>query len=312
MQPRLPSLRSIETFIAAAETTSFRLAALRLNVTVSAVSHRISALEAEVGMELFHREGRGLKLTRDGKAYYERLLPGLDALRQAVNFRPALDDDSTLKVATFPLFFAHWLAPRLKSFITQHPKARIEVGTIGAQNDSPPDVIIGTATEARIKTKILEGCHKLIDWDITPVCHPDLIKHYEIEEPADLVRAPLIDYASVIDAWPRWFEHAGVPIHDHKGFIVLDSLALQYDAAYLGMGVGLSASCWIDDLLNRGLVQPFPIYCKLSGGAYIGVVEKPPRPIANAFRSWVIDEMRATVEAASTFADDISLVPVTP
>jgi LysR family transcriptional regulator, glycine cleavage system transcriptional activator len=69
MPLRLPPLSSLRFFEAAGRHRSFRLAAAELNVTPSAVSHGIVALERALGVELFIREPRTLSLTPEGADY---------------------------------------------------------------------------------------------------------------------------------------------------------------------------------------------------------------------------------------------------
>jgi len=66
---RLPPLSSLRVFEAAARHNSFRKAAEELNLTASAVSHGIQTLENWLGVELFYRETRGLRLTGAGEIY---------------------------------------------------------------------------------------------------------------------------------------------------------------------------------------------------------------------------------------------------
>jgi len=66
----LPSLSALRVFEAAARHESFTLAATELHVTTSAVSRQIRALEDELGLRLFERLPRGLKLTREGMQYF--------------------------------------------------------------------------------------------------------------------------------------------------------------------------------------------------------------------------------------------------
>ena len=63
---RLPPLSSLRVFEAAARHNSFRRAANELNLTASAVSHGVQTLENWLGVELFHRQARRLRLTVAG------------------------------------------------------------------------------------------------------------------------------------------------------------------------------------------------------------------------------------------------------
>lgn len=61
---RLPPLHALRAFEAAARHLSFKAAAAELHVTPAAVSHQIKALEAELGIKLFHRMTREIRLPR--------------------------------------------------------------------------------------------------------------------------------------------------------------------------------------------------------------------------------------------------------
>ncbi|MEJ7709631.1 MAG: LysR family transcriptional regulator [Pyrinomonadaceae bacterium] len=80
-------LSQLQTFRVVAGTLNFTRAAERLNLTQSAVSHQIKALEAALGEPLFIRAKRGVKLSQAGKnalEYAERILADVDELRDRV------------------------------------------------------------------------------------------------------------------------------------------------------------------------------------------------------------------------------------
>ena len=74
------SLRGLRTFCVAARYESFRAAADELFITASAVSHQIKQLETDLGIRLFERTPRSLRLTSDGRAFYDDLRPVLAEL----------------------------------------------------------------------------------------------------------------------------------------------------------------------------------------------------------------------------------------
>src|SRR5215469_4314987 len=80
---RLPPFKSIEAFVVAARALSFTEAAATLHLTVPAISRRIQVLESELGVMLFDRTHRTLRLTDAGEAYLARLAPAVDAIRRA-------------------------------------------------------------------------------------------------------------------------------------------------------------------------------------------------------------------------------------
>ena len=88
-----PSLAALRAFETAARTLSFTSAAIELNQTQGAVSHQVNTLEARLGVKLFEREARGLKLTEAGGRYLPFVRKLLDRLRTAedlIRLEPAV------------------------------------------------------------------------------------------------------------------------------------------------------------------------------------------------------------------------------
>jgi len=81
---KLPPLRSLHAFEAAAWHRSFKAAAAELGVTPTAISHRIRLLEETCGQKLFQRRPRPLALTSAGAQLFPALRNGFDALASAV------------------------------------------------------------------------------------------------------------------------------------------------------------------------------------------------------------------------------------
>ena len=83
MQRDLPALDLLKGFEAAARHLSFTRAGEELFVTQSAISRQVQALEASLGVKLFHRRTRALLLTDEGQRYYKAVRGALDGLRAA-------------------------------------------------------------------------------------------------------------------------------------------------------------------------------------------------------------------------------------
>ena len=79
----MDKLRSLQYFVAAAETGSFSSAARELDVSAQAVAKLIGALEADLGVKLFERSARGMTLTAAGTNYLAACAPALTQLREA-------------------------------------------------------------------------------------------------------------------------------------------------------------------------------------------------------------------------------------
>jgi DNA-binding transcriptional LysR family regulator len=113
----------LRVFHAVAEAGSFTHAGETLNLSQSAVSRQISALEEALQVPLFHRHARGLILTEQGEALNRTVrevfakLAMTEALLTESKEKPA----GRLKVTTTFGFGSHWLAPRLHRFLDLYP-----------------------------------------------------------------------------------------------------------------------------------------------------------------------------------------------
>lgn len=119
----------LKTFHAAAEAGSLTGAAELLNLSQSAVSRQISALEGELGVKLFHRHTRGLLLTEPGRVLFSAAsdVSGQIALAEA-RLQDIRDEPSGLLRVTAPTALgAIWLAPRLTRFREKFPQIRLRL-----------------------------------------------------------------------------------------------------------------------------------------------------------------------------------------
>jgi hypothetical protein len=114
----LPSLDLLKGFEAAARNLSFTKAAAELFVTQSAVSRQIQALEDQLGVPLFRRSHRELRLTEEGQTLYKTSAEVMRLLRDVagrLRGRPGM-----LTVTTTASFAALWLVSRLNDFRRLH------------------------------------------------------------------------------------------------------------------------------------------------------------------------------------------------
>eukprot|EP01133_Synstelium_polycarpum_P025630 gene25630-30771_t len=110
---KLPPLRSLHAFEAAARHGSFKAAAEELGVTPTAISHQIRLLEGTCGCQLFQRRPRPLVLTGAGARLFPALRNGFDALAGAIAAVAETDEQAPLRVTSPNAFASRWLVPRL-------------------------------------------------------------------------------------------------------------------------------------------------------------------------------------------------------
>src|ERR1043166_9001217 len=126
-------VRRIETFMRAADAGSLAGAARALDLTPSAVSRAVSELEAALGVTIFYRTTRQLRLTEDGEELYRRgrlLLDSLADLDAAMS-RRSRQLTGTLRVGLSVNISRYILAPGLAAFMRRHPGLGLEVRGAG-------------------------------------------------------------------------------------------------------------------------------------------------------------------------------------
>ena len=122
-------LEDIRTFVAVAEQRSFAAAAIRIGVVKSAVSRRISDLEARLGVQLVARTSRRFSLTSAGSAFYERCIGVLEGIAEAEAevSQGAARIAGPLRVAGPMSFGMHCLTAPVVSLLQAHPDLLIEL-----------------------------------------------------------------------------------------------------------------------------------------------------------------------------------------
>lgn len=287
---RLPSLKALRAFEAAARHGSFSAAAGELSVTHAAISHQIRALEEDLGAQLFHRTGRHVELNERGQKLFPALTAAFDQMSEAWALAGA-KDSAALTVSVEPSFAARWLVLRLGKFNRAHPEIELRLLPSAEVVDfSREDVDIGVRYGLGGWPDVVS--EKLFEATVYPVCAPSLIDPRKpIRKPEDLKAYPLL-HEETMQHWLNWLEQAGVkhPRWAAKGPLFIEaSLALQ--AAASGQGVALANDTLaMADLAEGRLVRLFDIEMPDEEGYWLVYPEGPRKPKVDAFRNWIREE----------------------
>jgi LysR family glycine cleavage system transcriptional activator len=295
---RLPPLSSLRVFEAAARHNSFRKAAEELNLTASAVSHGVQTLESWLGVELFHRETRGLRLTAAGEAYAPFVNQALTVLAKATDQLPGRKATGTLSVSAAPTFAHKILLPRLERFTLQFPDIRVRIDTSQRLVDLTLDDFDIAIRFAPMK-KPGPNWTLLAADTLVPVCSPRFRE--QLTGPLDaslLSRVPLI-HVTVTADWAHWFQISGreVPPSIEDGLRV-DTMQMAADAAIRGFGVALGRRPLIDDDIESGRLVPLLDEALPSGNGYWLVTGQADfqKPEVKLFKRWILSEFGAEAE----------------
>ncbi|MDQ7975201.1 MAG: LysR substrate-binding domain-containing protein [Rhodocyclaceae bacterium] len=245
----LPPLQALRCFEAVARLGSVTRAAQALHVTHSAVSQQVRQLEELLGLSLFERAGRGLRLSENGRLYAMQVraaLQGIGEATRALRIRPRAGE---LVVAVVPSFGLHWLLPRLPRFLVLHPGHRVRLqASLEVQ-----DLRQGAAHVAiRMGHGPWDGLAQqhLFEDELLMVASPHLNGGALPRTPAEVLACTPIRSA---EPWAPWCQAAGLPEPPPAcGGLWINDSNLSLEAARLGQGVALERRSVADALLRRG------------------------------------------------------------
>ena len=145
----------LRAFDVAARNLNLSAAAEEMNVTHAAVSRQVKQLEERLGVKLFERLPRGLKLTAHGALLAEGTREAFDRLACALEDVSIPAVRRKLTISTFASLSARWLMPRVQSFAALFPEADLQVITTTRLVDfAREDVDIGI----RFGTGAIRAC----------------------------------------------------------------------------------------------------------------------------------------------------------
>src|SRR5262249_14417261 len=259
MTARLPSLNGLRAFEAAARHLSFTKAAAELNVTQTAVSHQIRRLEEQLGLRLFERGQRALRLTREAQQYLPAVRAAFADLRLATERLLYADSATVLNVSCLPSLAAKWLVPRLAAFQEGHPDIEVRIATATRLVDFRREEV-----DLAIRYGSGRWPGLRADWlmaeDVFPVCSPALIAgDRPLRRPADIAHHTLLHVNLYRDEWLLWLTAAGLPTSlAMRPGLTFDLGLMALQAAIDGLGVALGRTPFVAaDIAAGRLAAPF-------------------------------------------------------
>ncbi len=301
---RLPPLNSLRAFEAAARWLSFSKAAEELFVTPAAVSQQIRQLEDYLGIALFHRMTRAVRLTEEARTVLPLVTEGFDKLAEAVERLSREDESGLLTVTSAPTFAGTWLLQRLPGFADRHPEIDVRLDASLDTRDFERD---GIDVGIRLGMGDYPGLHaeKIFSEEVSVVCSPKLLNGSRpLQTPDDLRHHRLlhVDWGSFdtpLPDWRMWTKAAGVEGIDveHGPRFTVESMAAE--AAASGAGVALVSHHAMAEYLDSGrLVRPFDLVLKADFAFWLVC---PPehlrRAKVKAFRDWLLEEADEHIQA---------------
>ncbi|HEX4480911.1 MAG TPA: transcriptional regulator GcvA [Rudaea sp.] len=290
---RLPPLRSLRVLEAAVRHENYTRAAGELNLTHSAVSHQIHALEESLGTRLLERAGRHMRATDLGRQLALDVRATLDSLAAAVERIRGNDSSNAITISCLPSFASAWLVLKIGRFLDLYPNIDLRLESSTSLADFRND---GVDIAIRFGTGNYDGLvsEKLFDDEVFPTMTPKLRRSARVRTPADLARVPLLRIR--MQPWTPWLEAAGVNLPEPRRGPVFNDSELALQAAVQGQGAVLArGSLAVQRLRNGTLVAPFKQRIPSLQTCYLVYPKHHvSRPAVKLFREWLLEELRAS------------------
>jgi LysR family transcriptional regulator, glycine cleavage system transcriptional activator len=253
----MPPLQWLLTFNAVMEEGSFAAAARRLNLTPSAISHQMRALEHRLGLRLFLRDKRIVAPTEEALTYAASIAESFARLSAATNRLVSSSGSRRLPIHCSPSFATLWLTPRLGAFLAAHPAIDI---TLFASHEPARLGQDGILVDIQYARAVPENCDavSLGEELVAPMASPAFVEAHRLADPSDIARVPLIHSLRCVAPWEQWSAR-------HAPRTPLNPRGPQFDRAHLalaaaagGLGLVLESLLQAEGHLRRGdLVLPF-------------------------------------------------------
>jgi LysR family glycine cleavage system transcriptional activator len=290
MPQSLPPLGWFRAFECSARHLSFTAAAEEMNLTQSAISQQVRALEIRLGATLFQRKPRGLAMTDAGHRLLPQATEAIEKLTAATAMFQAPVQRGTLRLACPTSFAVLWLIPRLAGFLATNPEAHVQlVSTLWPEDaaGAEVDVEIRWGIGRPSQTEVLIRRDVLV-----PVCAPAMHEHLSASEICwhDNPAAPFIRTVALRDNWNAWAK--SMALKPPTSFVhSVDSHLLAIDLARAGFGIALVCRMLVEaDLESGRLVAIGPDTVPALEGYQVSALRPDTGGLPSRFINWLASQ----------------------
>lgn len=305
----LPPLSTLRAFEAAGRHQNFTKAADELCLTQSAISRHVRTLESHLGVKLFEREHRVVRLTADGQTLMDAVamsLGHISAKAREIRQQPSV---GRLTVGMISSFASLFMVRRIGEFMRNYPD--LDVHMVSLERNPNPSVDSFDVTIA-VQPHIETGFESwpLFTEEIYPICSPEYLEgHQPMGKPAELVNQSLLhlDDAfwtgwpwSARTNWRSWLSEFGIELPSRPHGLIFSSYQMVVQAAMRGHGIGMGWHHLVAEYVREGsLVRPIPHTCRFDRGHYMVVASAiVQRPEVKTFCAWLRTEVEHAIAPA--------------
>lgn len=260
MSRDLPPLNALRAFEAAARLGSVSEAAHELHVTHGAISRQLKQLEEALGLALFVKEGRGVKLTDAGVRLRDAASEAFERLRSTCIELQRQTSEAPFVLGCPGSLLARWFIPRLDRLNRDLPELRLQLSASEGELDPRKPGLDATLWYAEPPWPADMQVFELAAERIGPVLSPYHPRCAELRDaaPAALLEETLLHTASRPQAWPNWARQQGLGPARLRLGQSFEHLYFLLEAALAGLGVAIAPQQLVaDDLKSGRLLAPW-------------------------------------------------------
>lgn len=259
-QSKVTDLAAFTAFLAVATHRSFRIAASELNMTPSAISHSIKALEQRLNARLFNRTTRSVSLTEAGERFASKLRPAMGLIEEAAQ---ELEGNGPVPSGTVRINASEGairlvLRPVLARFLHEYPQVRLDIISDGRLSDIVADGFDAGIRLTEAVPKDMVAIPVTGEVRFAAVASPEYFGRcgYPVV-PQDLYSHDCIRFRFESGAIYRWeFERSGVVEKINvPGSLTLSDQPLMVEAAIDGIGIAFVPDHLVKDALEDGRLK---------------------------------------------------------
>lgn len=297
---RLPSLDPLKGFEASARHLSFTLAAAELHLTQSAISRQIQTLEEQLGVRLFHREVRRLRLTAEGETLQRVVSEMLTRLAdvcvglRVTQRRPQVNITAAVGIASL------WLVPRLAAFQSSQPDVDVRISADNRTVDLEREGF-DVALRYLAAGEAPPGAVLMFEEEVFPVAAPQvagrLPKRVSAEDFSQVVLLAYDDdRAAPWFSWEPWLLGLGLAGARPKAILRFNQYDQLMRAAEEGQGVALGRGPLVARAIAEGRLVPLEVKREKlpARGYYLIRAAASGRPEVDSLFEWLQQEAEQT------------------
>jgi DNA-binding transcriptional LysR family regulator len=292
-------LNALRAFESAARLLSFKAAAEELSVTPTAISHQIRSLETWLGMPLFERLPRRVRLTDAGQRLFHSSHGALLDVAQSIDSLRPQRSTTHLTISTTAAFAALWLVPRLGRFYARHPNINVRLDThcdvIDLHQDASVDLVVRYSLDTY--SNLYGLC--LFDESFGVYGSPEQVA-LATRQPPTLISVRWHNSKLYAHGWEAWCARAD------ETWLFREPCMREYDeehyalqAAIAGQGLVLASDILVSESVASGLLVGYRPQIQIDGAGYsaLCVPGRERHPPVRAFFQWVEEEARLSGHA---------------